>query len=183
MYTIPSKNNWSMPLSPSTYRPIRIDTLALPNLHIHDLLQFLFNTYGRITTTDLSNNSNCIKLPWDPTTPFEMLIDQIEECIEFADTRNLPFTVAQILNTASDLVFNTGSFFEDCKKWKAHPNNKKAWDSFKTHFLQLQNKRWLQQQTTQMSGYMSTNATHTLGPPDITENAPRHFQRLLAWLL
>ena len=30
-YTMPSKNNWSMPLSPSTYRLIRIDTLALPS--------------------------------------------------------------------------------------------------------------------------------------------------------
>ena len=33
-------------------------------------------------------------------TPFEMLIDQIEECIEFADVGNQLFTAAQILNTA-----------------------------------------------------------------------------------
>ena len=123
-------------------------------------------------TADLSNTSNHIKLPWDPTTPFEMLIDQIKECIEFANASNLPFTVVQILNTAYNLVFNTGCFFKDSKKWNACPNNEKTWDNFKTHFLQAQNELWLQQQTTQTSGYTSTNATNTQGPTD----AFQHYQ-------
>ena len=84
--------------------------------------------------TDLSNNSNCITLPWDPTTPFELLIDQIKECIEFANTGSIPFTVAQILNTAYNFVFNMGCFFKDSKKWNACPNNENIWENFKTHF-------------------------------------------------
>ena len=79
--------------------------------------------YGCITTTDLSNNTDCIKLPWDATIPFEMLMDQIEECIEFDDAGNLLFTAAQILNIAYNLILNTGSFFDDFKKWNAWFDN------------------------------------------------------------
>ena len=102
---------------------------------------------------DISNNSDHIKLPWDATTPFEMLIDQIKECIKFADAGSLPFTVVQILSTAYNLVFNMSSFFDDCKKWNACTDNEKTWDNFKTHFLQVQNELQLQQQTAQTSGY------------------------------
>ena len=55
--------------------------VGFANIHVYELLQFLFDLYGCITPTDLSNNSDHIKLPWDATTSFEMLINQIEECI------------------------------------------------------------------------------------------------------
>ena len=38
---------------------------------------------------------------------------------------------------------------------------KKHGTNFKAHFLQGQNKLWLQQQTVQTSGYTSANAAHT----------------------
>ena len=106
----PEKNSWSTPFNLSTYGPIVISTLALPTSTFTTSYNLSSIHMDKIATTVLSNNRNHIKLPWDPMTPLEMLIDQIEECIEFATTRNLPFTVAQILNTAYNVVFNTGSF-------------------------------------------------------------------------
>ena len=61
--------------------------------------------------------------------PFAMLIDQIEECIEFTVAGNLPFTAEQILNTAYNLLFNTGTFFDDHKKLNAQPDNEKPCDN------------------------------------------------------
>ena len=89
-----------------------------------------------------------------------MPINQIEECIEFVDAGNLPFMVAQILSTAYNLVFYTGCFFGNCKKWNAQPDSKQTWENSKTHFLQAQNELQLQQQTAQTSGYVSANAAH-----------------------
>ena len=76
MYTMHSKSKSSMQLNQSTYVPIVIANIA--NIYVHERLQFLFDTYGHITPTDLSNNSDHIKLPWVATTPFEMLIDQMK---------------------------------------------------------------------------------------------------------
>ena len=50
------------------------------------------------------------------------------------------------------------SFFDDCKKWNAWPDNEKSLDNFKTHILQEQNELQLQQQPAQTSGYASANA-------------------------
>ena len=70
------------------------------------------NSYNFFLThmeaTDRSNNSDYTKLLCDTTPPFEMLIDQIKECIEFADAGSLLFTAAQIFNMAYNLVFNMG---------------------------------------------------------------------------
>ena len=107
-----------------------------------------------------------------PNNSIEMLIDQIEECVEFPNDRNLSLTAAQILNTAYNLVFNMQSFFEDCKKWNACPSNKTMRDNFKAQFLQAQNELQLQQQTAQTSGYMGANAAHTHIPCD----AFQHYQ-------
>ena len=38
-----------------------------------------------------------MKTPWDPTQPFEVVIDQIEEAVTYADAGNQPFTDPQVL--------------------------------------------------------------------------------------
>ena len=99
-----SKTNLSMQLNQSTYMPIMIAMLALPIYRSMNSFNF-FLTCIDASHPQISNSSDCIKLPWHATTLFEMLIDQIEECVEFADTGNLPFTAAQILNMAYNIVF------------------------------------------------------------------------------
>ena len=55
MYKMHSKCKSSMQLNQSTYVPMVIANIA--NIYVHECLQFLFDTYGHITPTDLSNNS------------------------------------------------------------------------------------------------------------------------------
>lgn len=125
------------------------------NISLRELLSFLFTTYGALQPQDLLNNQKEINTPWDPNTPFETLIDQIEECAEFAEAGNQPYTAPQILNTAYTLVYNTGMFFEDCKLWNRKPDADKTWVNFKTHFLEAQRELRLQQQTTKQAGYQA----------------------------
>jgi hypothetical protein len=54
--------------------------------------------------------------PWDPTTPFEHLIDQVEDTMELADAGNHYFSPNQVVSTVYTLVFNTGLYFDECKE-------------------------------------------------------------------
>ena len=45
--------------------------------------------------------------PYDPNQPIEVLIDQIEDEIDYADAGNAAFTPRKIVNTGCNLVFDT----------------------------------------------------------------------------
>jgi hypothetical protein len=87
------------------------------------LLAFLFATCRQITPQDLQTNQQCMLAPWDASTPFELLINQIEEAQDAAG--NQPFSAAQIINMAYTLVFNTGLYFVECKTWNSRPAAKR----------------------------------------------------------
>ena len=118
------------------------------------------NTYGLITPVDLKRNNDQLNEQWDPNTPFEHLIDQIEEAVEYADAGNQAYTNDQILNAAYTIVFNTGMFFEDCKAWRQLPVAGKTWDNFKAHFNEAHQQQHIQQATMQHSGYHKANMAH-----------------------
>jgi hypothetical protein len=46
------------------------------------------------------------------------------------------------------LVYNTGLYFDECKEWKAKPEDDKTWENFKIFFLQAQTELRQQQQAT-----------------------------------
>jgi hypothetical protein len=84
--------------------------------------------------------------PWDPNTPFETLIEQLEDAMEVTDAATQAYTDAQVLTLAYTLVYNTGLYFDECKTWNAKPSTKTIWDTFKTFFLNAQTELRLQQQ-------------------------------------
>ncbi len=139
-------------------RAIKNRHVGYNNVTIRDMLNFLFTNYGRISPLDLQANSDRMRTAWDPTTPFELLIDQIEECTDLADAGNAAYTATQILNAAYTLVFNTGHFFEDTKGWNQKPVAEKTWANFKTHFFEAHRQLKMQQRTTQQAGYHTANA-------------------------
>ena len=133
-------------------RALRHAHTGYANVHVRDLLQYLFRNYGRILPHALAENDVMFRKDWDPSSPFESLIDQIETAQEIAEDAVQPYTQAQILNNALHLVQKTGVFVEDCKRWTAKPPNQKTWGNFKSHFLAAQEQFRLQQ-TAAHSGY------------------------------
>ena len=87
------------------------------SLQARDILAYLFRVYGKITPQALEVNDKLFRTDWDPTTPFEVFIDQIETAQEFATNGNQPYSGQQVLTQAYNLVYKTGLFFEDCKLW------------------------------------------------------------------
>ena len=78
----------------------------------------MYNNYANITEQELNHNDNRLKIPYDPGTPFEILIDQVEDAIEFAVAGKTPYSKKQIVNVAYNLVLSTGVFESYCKEWR-----------------------------------------------------------------
>lgn len=116
-------------------RPKRNKYVGYANVTTKELLEYLYTNYAKITMGDLQENKKKMNKPYDPNKPFEVLIDQIEDAIEFAAAAKCPFTSKQIVTTAYNLVFDTGLFADGCKEWHRKPEEEQTWSAFKKLFV------------------------------------------------
>ena len=135
-------------IEPVYLRSQRHRHVGFANKSLREIIAFLFQAYGQLTPQKLIDNQNAMNTPWDPNSPFETLIEQIEDAMEIADAANQAFSDAQILTLAYTLVYNTGLYFDECKEWKVKPAPDKTWENFKTFFLAAQAELRQQQQAT-----------------------------------
>ena len=135
-------------------RPLKHQHTAYPNSRAQDMLEYLFDNYGIITAQDLQQNNNKFYEQFDSSEPFETLVARIEDCLEFANDGNQPFSDTQVLNNAYNLIFNCGLYFDECKTWNQKAIADKTWANFKTHFLEAQRLQRLQR-TANQQGYFS----------------------------
>ena len=156
-------------VDPIYLRAIRNRHVGFNQHTVRDILQHLLMSYGNISAADLDKNTESMKAPWDPSQPFEVLIDQIEEAVTYADAGNQPFTDQQILNTAYMAVFKSGLFFDDCKSWRMKPEGEKTWANFKTHFTDAYTQHRIQQDTMQAAGYHGANFAGTMMQEEAVE--------------
>ena len=130
------------------------------NQSIHTILTHLFDNYGNITPLKLEDNDTKMRTSWDPNSPFDCLIKQIEDGQDYTNDGGQPYTAEQLLRIAYTLVFKTGLYFEDCKVWNARPATARTWDNFKTHFQNAQCLLRDQMRTTKQAGFHSHLAHH-----------------------
>jgi hypothetical protein len=135
-------------IEPVYLRSQRHRHVGFANRSVRELMGYLFQAYGQLNAQKLMDNQTTMNKPWDPSTPFETLIEQIEDAMEVADAATQAFTDAQILTLAYTLVYNTGLYFDECKEWKAKPAAAKTWDAFKIFFLLAQTELREQQHAT-----------------------------------
>ena len=105
-----------------------------------------------------------MRATWDPNSPFDCLIKQVEDGQDYADDGGQPYTAEQLLHIAYTLVFITGLCFEDCKAWNACPAAARNWDNFKMHFQTAQRLLRDQMRTTEQAGFHSNLAPHQQPP-------------------
>ena len=152
-------------IDPIYVRAIKQTHVGFANRSVQDILQHLLATYGRITHTDMIKNDETIKQAWDPSLPFEHVVEQVENAVTFATDGNQPYTPQQIITIAYTLVYNTGEYFDKCDTWDAKNAQDKTWDNFKQHFFDAQNKHILRRQTAQQAGFHQANmAAHNYDP-------------------
>ena len=88
---------------------------------VFDMLQHLYRYHSRITLKALKQSSVRMKTPMDVTCPFIILMNQISDSAEFADTGNSPYSEQQLIDTALLLVQKTGVFNVGVREWRRCP--------------------------------------------------------------
>jgi hypothetical protein len=157
-------------MDPIYLRAVRDPYVGYNNLSLQELIAHIINLYGNITPPELKENDQRFNTLWDPNTPFKSLIDQIETAVDYADAGNQAYTPVQVVNTAFTLIFNTGIYFDECKRWNQRDAADQTWQDLKTFFLQATNELRIQQQTAQRAGFHGANAAWAAQPPPYNHN-------------
>ena len=93
--------------------------------------------YDYIIELELIENDQKLKTLWNQEDPIETVFYQIEECVEFAQHGNSPFTNTQILNAAYYIIAQSKIFKETFRDWKYKPATNKTWPYFKELFFRV----------------------------------------------
>ena len=149
-------------------RALRDRHVGYMNQSIRNLLTHLFDKYGNITQLKVEDNDTKMSALWDPNSPFNCLVEQLEDGKDYADDGGQPYTADQLLRIAYTLVFKTGLYFEDCKAWNAKPNNEKHGQLSK-HISTMPNAYY-------MTNFAQPNRPASLAtwPPTTTLTKPNH---------
>ena len=158
-------------------RALRDRHVGYMNQSIRNLLTHLFNNYGNITQLELEDSDTKIRALWDPNSPFDCLVQQLEDGQDYADDGGQPYTADQLLRIAYTLIFKTGLYFEDCKAWNVKPNNEKTWTNFKAHFQRAQRLLRDQLRTTKQAGFTGNLAIQH--QPNNTQPPPEYRDALV----
>ena len=146
------------------------------NQPICAILHHLFKNYGNITPLELEDNNTKMRSNWEPNSPFDCLIKQIEDGQDYAEDGGQPYTTKQLLCIAYTLVFKTGLYFKECKQWNNCPATEKTWANFKTQFHNAQCLLCDQLCTTKQAGFLSNHANHT---PTTETQPPAEYRESL----
>lgn len=155
------KKQITLAIEPAYLRACRVGT-GLNNVPVRDILAHLFTNYGRLTEKELSDNNTLFCKEWNPDDSFELIITQIDDCAEMAETAGNPYTEMQILNNAYTLVQNTGMYTTDLKEWKRLPIAGRTWPDFKQYMVARQIEQLEHSTTARGAGYHSTAANALL---------------------
>ena len=147
--------------------PIYFQALSLPLVGLAtctplDKFSHLYQAYANITPADVQANDTHMKAGYDVNLPIETLFRQIENAIDYASAGNTPYTPAQVLTIAYQILFQTAIFADDCRDWKRQPEAYKTWPQFKIDFTRAhQEYRESQVTTPRAVGFHADEFTPT----------------------
>ena len=87
----------------------------------------------------------------------EVLFDQVEDAVKFADNLAQPYTDLQVLCVAFNLIFETGQFTRSCKKWEEKITGDKNWVNFKLHYTKAHKRMQKSKATVDNTCYGAAN--------------------------
>ena len=160
------------------FKALRNPHVGYTNTTAYNLIQHLYNVYGRITQIDLSDNEKRLKQSYDPSMPIENLYSQVEAAIEYAAAGNAPFTNNQIVTNAYLLIFQTGQFERACEDWDVLPIANKTWVNFKTHFTRAHQRFTNMQQLRQANYNGATNQANHVAQMELQQDTTNALQAL-----
>ena len=106
------------------------------NGNLTDILQYLFTTHGKVSPAKLMTlDQEISEMSYEPTHPIEEIFSKLEDLKMYGTYANLPYTSAQIIAKAYNIINRTGTIFKHyITTWNRKPAENKTWANFKQHF-------------------------------------------------
>ena len=104
---------------------------------VAQILEFLFETYGYVSTTMLEKKADSFReFDYHPRQPVDLVFNTVEDLVDYADMANTPYSQGQIIGMAYSKFNKTGLLSIAVNEWNRKPNIQKTWIAFKEHFRQ-----------------------------------------------
>ena len=102
---------------------------------ITQILEFLLETYGYVSTAMLESKEESFKnLDYHPRQPVDLVFNTIEDLVDYAEMANTPFSQSQTIAKAYSKFNKTGLLIIAINEWNRKPSIDKTWIGLKTHF-------------------------------------------------
>lgn len=128
------------------------------------IIAHLYTTYGTITSEELTQNDELMRVPWEPTTPIEGLFEQIDDGSAYAISGGDPYTDKQLVRFGYNNIDSNGRMSLACRDWRQKPEIDRTWANFKTDFKRAHLD--LRLQTTSGSAGFQGHANHAATDDD-----------------
>jgi hypothetical protein len=102
---------------------------------------------------DLVLNEARLMESWDGSSPFETVINRVNQCVAYAAYAGTLYSPGQILAKIFYVVFQTGLFHTACREWKRLLAAQKTYANFKLHIVRAQQDNCNEQRTSKEAGY------------------------------
>ena len=104
-------------------------------MSIHEVLRYLFRIFGKITPAKLHDKETSIrKLVYDPTEPVDVILNPIDDLVDYAAAANSPYSNKQTINFSYIIMLNTNEFGTYICEWNRKPPDTTTWANFKNFF-------------------------------------------------
>jgi hypothetical protein len=130
-------------LAVAATRSIYLDALCNPEFGYGtsttlQLLTFLHDAYGEITSTNRENNLARMTAPWSPP---EDLFKQLTDGQRMAASGGEPIPDSQVARMGYTIILSTGLCPEACHDWRLTPPAAQTFAAFITHFRRMNRDR------------------------------------------
>ena len=126
---------------------------------IPDVLEYLFDTYGKIPSKEVKQKELEIRsMSFNPADPMILLFNPLEKLKKMAEAAQIAYTEQQILDMGLTVIRNTRDFEKALGDWESLTTPNKTWDRFKKHFKDAQKQlKAIRGPTMQQAGYHHAN--------------------------
>ena len=102
---------------------------------IPTIFQYLYQNYGLINDDQLTEAETKLRsFQYDVLDPLVKVFDEVEELQHLGNAAQDPYSEAQLIKFALQIIKNTHDFETGIRTWIDLPRIEKKWAKFKTHF-------------------------------------------------
>jgi hypothetical protein len=127
--------------------------------NVSEVFEYLFDRYGVVPPDVLAEKEKFVReTPYDPREPLSTVFDSLEELEDLGKAAQLPYTAAQIISFAHEILMRSNIFENSLITWNEKTAVNKTWVNFKSHFENAHKAlRLVRGKTMSDSGFQQAN--------------------------